>query len=132
MGRCPGIPLSEGRCLGVPLSERRCLGVPYKREMSPNSCETFPSFREEMPRSPLQKGNVTQFLRNVPPTFLGVSSKGGCGETSPVIAQSVLAQSPRQVREIGVTNKISYHCHLNRKSPLFRDRQGLPQGRRPR
>jgi hypothetical protein len=38
-----------------------------------------------------------------------------------VIVQSVLAQSPRQVKEIGVTNRISYHCHLNRKSPLFRD-----------
>jgi hypothetical protein len=48
-----------------------------------------------------------------------------------VVTHFALAQSPRQVREIGVTNRISYHCHLNRKSPLFRDTQGLPQGRRP-
>jgi hypothetical protein len=47
------------------------------------------------------------------------------------ITQSLPAQSSRQVREIGVTNMISYHCHLNRKSPLSRSRQGLPQGRRP-
>jgi hypothetical protein len=49
----------------------------------------------------------------------------------PVITEFVLAQIPRQVREIGVTYRISYHCHLNRKSPLFRDRPGLPQGRSP-
>jgi hypothetical protein len=64
-------------------------------------------------------------LRNIDSVFPDNGAKN-------VIAQSVLAQSPRQVREIGVTNMISYHCHLNRKSPLFRDRQGLPQGRRPR
>jgi hypothetical protein len=46
-----------------------------------------------------------------------------------VIAQSVLAQSPRKVRDIGIKNRISYHCHLNRKSPLSRDRRGLPLGR---
>jgi hypothetical protein len=64
-------------------------------------------------------------LRNIDLVFLDNDAKN-------VIAQSVLAQSPRQVRDIGVTNRISYHCHLNKKSPLFRDRQGLPQGRRPR
>jgi hypothetical protein len=46
-----------------------------------------------------------------------------------VITQFVLAQSPRKVRDIGVTRRISYHYHLNREFLLFRDRQVLPQGR---
>jgi hypothetical protein len=38
-----------------------------------------------------------------------------------VITQSILLQISRQVRETGVTNRMSYHYHLHRKSPLFRD-----------
>jgi hypothetical protein len=36
-----------------------------------------------------------------------------------VITQSVFFQSPRQVRKIGVTNRISHHYHLSEKSPLL-------------
>jgi hypothetical protein len=35
--------------------------------------------------------------------------------TKNVIAQSVLAQSPRQVRQDWRNKGVTYHCHLNRK-----------------
>jgi hypothetical protein len=47
-------------------------------------------------------------LRNIDSVFPDNGAKN-------VIAQSVLSQSPRQVKQDWCNKGVTYHCHLNRK-----------------